>query len=824
MTLYLGIDLGTTNSSIASYDGEGTRTWRSPEQTEITPSAILLDRRGNKLVGRRAYDAAHLTGNRVAQLFKRYMGTSTPIQVGETTWTPEECSAEILRVLHGYRPPDLANEAIEGTVITVPAAFSVMQKEATLAAAELAGIGRVALMQEPVAAVMSVLRSRANDGTFLVYDIGGGTLDIAIAESISGRVSLLAHGGIAMCGGRDVDRLIVDNVVKPWLAEQFNLPSEQLSGIRGVISWSAEKAKIDLSTYEDAAIALSEDELRLRDKDGKELYLDIPLSRARLDELIMPFLEETITAARETLRDGGLQPHDIERIVFVGGPTHSASLRDHVSRELGIPASTEVNPMTAVAEGAAVFAESVDWSQESRSRKSASGSLATLPGLDVTLKYQARTPDAHAQLVVNASADLPAGLEFQVDSLDTGWSSGRLLFQRGAVLQLPLARKGANKFKVFAFSPSGESIRLTDSAVEITRAAASVEAIPASHSIGLEVLEKLGGRPGLAYIVRKGDSLPKKGSIALRAAEALRAGAPHSLQFRIWEGEIEDPIPDNQFMGLFKVSGTDLAEGLIPAGAEMICEFEAQDSGRLLLSVTVPSVEAVFGSHHNYYSGSEGHLDYSRMAPALVEEAEATSERVAYLEDVVGEDELADIRACVTNASELDPQSSDPELNKKASDELKNAKRKLAELKTTHRRSLRQVELEQLENFWDSAVSQHARSSEEEAFQNLVRTAQRAIDSEDASFEHYLSELRGRFFEVLWRQDWFVVERFNSAAAHPYLYTDRERFADLEKQGRAALEKDDISALRQVVAELSSIRAGSPDEDDLQATVNVVRG
>ena len=824
MTLHLGIDLGTTNSSIASYDGETTRTWRSPEQTEITPSAILLDRRGNKLVGRRAYDAAHLTGNRVAQLFKRYMGTSTPIQVGEATWTPEECSAEILRVLHGYRPSDLANETIEGTVITVPAAFSVMQKEATLAAAELAGIGRVALMQEPVAAVMSVLRSRANDGTFLVYDIGGGTLDIAIAESVSRRVSLLAHNGIAMCGGRDVDRLIVDNVVKPWLAEQFDLPSEQLSRIRGVISWAAEKAKIDLSTYEDAAIALSEDELRLRDQNGKELYLDIPLSRARLDALVLPFLDETITAAREALRNAGLQPHDIERIVFVGGPTHSASLRNYVSRELGIPESTEVNPMTAVAEGAAVFAESLDWSQASRSRKSGAASVSTLPGLDVSLKYQARTPDAHAQLVVNASGELPAGLEFQVDSLDTGWSSGRLQLQRGAIVQLPLARKGANRFKVFAFSPSGESIGLPDSRVEITRAAASVEAIPASHSIALEVLEKLGGRPGLAYIVRKGDSLPKKGSIALRAAEALRAGALHSLQFRIWEGEIDEPIPDNQFMGLFKVSGSDLAEGVIPAGAEMICEFEAQDSGRLLLSVTVPSVEAVFEGHHNYYSGSDGHLDYSRMAPTLIQEAHATSERVAHLEDVVDEAELARIRASIKAASRLDPESSDPELNKKASDDLKNAKRMLAELKSTHRRSLRQVELDELEHFWDSAVSEHARASEEEAVQNLLRTAQRAIDAEDASFEHYLGELRSRFFEVLWRQDWFVVQRFNSAVAQPYLYTDRERFADLERQGRAALDKDDMPGLRKVVAEMSGIRAGSPDQDDLQGAVNVVRG
>ena len=105
-----------------------------------------------------------------------------------------------------------------GTVITVPAAFDQMQKEATMEAATLAGIGKVALMQEPVAAVMSAMRSRNTDGMFLIYDLGGGTLDIAIAESIGGRVNLLEHGGIAMCGGRDFDRVLVDNARPPLAA------------------------------------------------------------------------------------------------------------------------------------------------------------------------------------------------------------------------------------------------------------------------------------------------------------------------------------------------------------------------------------------------------------------------------------------------------------------------------------------------------------------------------------------------------------------------------------------------------------------------------
>ena len=225
---YVGIDLGTTNSAVCSYDGENVHLYKSPEQHDITPSAIFIDRRGNKYVGSRAYYNAARNPDSAAILFKRLMGTSTPIRLPAVnlTMSPEDCSAEILRVLFGYMPEDIRNDTATGTVITVPAAFNQMQKDATMSAAGAAGIGRVALMQEPVAAVMSVMRQRRNDGIFLVYDLGGGTLDIAIAESISGRVSLLAHGGIAMCGGRDFDRMLFDSIVKPWLLDNFKLPDD----------------------------------------------------------------------------------------------------------------------------------------------------------------------------------------------------------------------------------------------------------------------------------------------------------------------------------------------------------------------------------------------------------------------------------------------------------------------------------------------------------------------------------------------------------------------------------------------------------------------
>ena len=265
MKYYVGIDLGTTNSAICSFDGQNIHIWKSPDQTDVTPSAIYVDKRGNKYYGMRAYNQAPYDPKNSATLFKRYMGTNQKIELEAAglSLTPEECSAEILKVLYGYLPEEIRNSPDTAVVITVPAAFNQMKKDATLQAAKLAGIDHVALMQEPVAAIMSVMRTCRQEGIFLVYDLGGGTFDVSIAENIGGKVNLLAHGGVEMCGGRDIDRMIFNQIVVPWLKQNFSLPddlivSRKYKAFCRIAQWATERAKIELSAMEQSTIRLSE--------------------------------------------------------------------------------------------------------------------------------------------------------------------------------------------------------------------------------------------------------------------------------------------------------------------------------------------------------------------------------------------------------------------------------------------------------------------------------------------------------------------------------------------------------------------------------------
>jgi molecular chaperone DnaK len=831
MKNYVGIDLGTTNSAICSFDGETVRLYKSPEQNDVTPSAIFIDRRGNKYVGTRAYNNAARNPDNAATKFKRVMGTKTPIRLAavNATMTPEECSAEILKVLFGYLPEEIRNDPDTGAVITVPAAFNQMQKDATMSAAESAGLGKVALMQEPVAAVMCVMRQRKGDGVFLVYDLGGGTLDIAIAQSIAGRVSLLSHGGVAMCGGSDFDRILLDNVVKAWLLSNFDLPDDltinpQYKSLVRTATWAAEKAKIELSSKEKAAIGLSESELGVKDRAGREIYVDITLTRSELDQLIAPKIDESIQTAREALEKASLSAHDIERVVFVGGPTQYKPLRERVAFELGIAGSTDVNPMTAVAEGAAIFAESIDWASERRGRKISRGALSSGGNLDLSFNFIARTPASKAKIVAKLSGAALAGAEFQIDSPDSGWSSGRIKLKDGAAVEVTLPKPGENTFKVWVFDAAGGPIAFQNNRLMITRTAATIDAIPSSSSIGIEVLDKLGGRPILEYLVRDGDPLPKKGRKTFKAGESLRAESAGVLILKLWEGEIESPVQDNRFIGALRINGTDFDQGVIERGADLVCEYEVLDSGNVVLEVSVPAIGATFHSGRNFYSRQEGQVDFTNASRQVIEDAKNVRERVKSVAEKVDNPKLTQALEKLDQASSITTGESDPETAKQAMDNVLAAKKILALVRKEHLKEIRQLDLDRCVGFFNKRVREHARPTEATAFDNLIRTAQRAIDGNSSDFENHLDQLRNKNFQILWRQDWFVIDRFRWLAEDAYLFPDPRQHAELVAAGLEAVKADDIDRVRRVVAELDSLRIGTGADDDMVSAANVIRG
>ena len=680
-------------------------------------------------------------------------------------------------------------------------------------------------MQEPVAAIMSVMRTSKQEGIFLVYDLGGGTFDVSIAENINGKVNLLAHGGIEMCGGRDIDRMVFNQIVVPWLMDNFNLPDDLLVNRKyktfcRVAQWATERAKIELSSMENSTIALSEGEARTLDEDGNELYIDIEITRNDVDNIIAGLISETVEATRETLTKAGLSSNDLERIVFVGGPTNYKPLRDKVAFELSLPADINVNPMTAVAEGASIFAESIDWSTDSHNRKSTNQEIKTT--IDLSFKFTARTSADLAKVMCVLGKELN-GYTIQFTSLDTGWSSGNAALKKNLMIELPLSQNGENRFAVKVFDEFGHEKQIGTSTITITKTLATIGAIPASHSVGVEVVDKLGGVPVLEFLVNEGDALPKKGTITFKAGQTLKAGSNDSINIKLWEGNIQSPITDNRFIGVLKITGTNIASGVVPTGADIECEYEMSDSGTISLEASIPCIGASFGNH-NFYSRQEGQLDLADV-DSIAEQGRSVMERINNMAEKVDDPQLESARKKAEMAANIDSQEEcDPEDVQKASNELLEAKKLINRTRQDNLKVIRQMDLDSCVEFFDEVVRQFATPAEEHAFDSLVRTAQRSIDRNDADFDNILENLKTKNTVILVRQDWFIVDWYKRATASSANYLDQARFRELKRLGDQALASDNVDQLRSVLFELLSIQIHSDSGEGMFDIANIVKG
>lgn len=822
MDHYIGIDLGTTNSAICSYNGRETQIYKSPEQSDVTPSAIYVDKRGRRYYGRRAYEMASMNDRNSATLFKRYMGTAKQFTFEATgeTLTPEACSAEILRLLFGYLPEEVRNDPDTAAVITVPAAFNQMKKDATLEAAKMAGIGRVALMQEPVAAVMSVMKQDDAEKIFLVYDLGGGTFDVTVAQSIAGRVNLLVQGGKEMCGGRDWDRMIYRKVVLPWLHAHFELPDDPSDPVMKKISrlsmLAIEQAKIELSACEETAVRMDEVRLGAQDLDGEEIYLDIPLSRGRMDELIADQIEDTIAVTKENLAKVGLQPADVGQIVFIGGPTCYKPLRDKVTAALGLETGVEVNPMTAVAEGAAIYAESIDWASVHHERKAGRGEKQALHGLRIN--YEKRVSSDKGRIALISEQE---DLSVEITSLDTGWVSGVTRIGSRKIIEVPLMQRGENTFRITVFDGDGMPLSLEDDRIVISRTLATVNAIPASYPIAVKALDRIGGHAVPVYLVEENDLLPKRGSVTFRAGQSLAAGSAGALVFTLWEGAIREPIEDNRYIGAYRISGTSFECGVIPAGAEIICDYEINESGTLHLGVSIPCV-GINLSGKNFYSRTEGQPDVQDAA-RVIAEADSILRRTQQMKMQVYDPDIDRIRRIAMDIKQRFSREIDPESIQEADNELLGCRRIMAQLRVKHRSSLRRNDLKDVVQVFEK-VKADAAQADISAFYNLKEEAEYAIERDLPDFDTYLEEMRMHISRVFWSKDSYIRSRFNAAIVNPGEYMDRAAFDRLRAQGIAHLEKERYDELRAVLIELLNLRASKPhSEEHMYDDVNIVR-
>ena len=347
MSKTIGIDLGTTNSCVAVYEGGEAKVIANPEGLRTTASVVAF-KNGEIIVGQKAKNQM-ITNPDVVYSIKRKMGTAEKTHVNGKDYTPEEISAMILSDLKATAEAYLG-EKVTKAVITVPAYFNDSQRQATKNAGKIAGLEVERIINEPTAAALAYgLDKQDKNEKILVYDLGGGTFDVSILELGDGVFEVLSTSGNNHLGGDDFDKKIMDYLVSEFKKESgVDLSSDKMAMQR--VKDASEKAKKDLSGMTSTEVSLP---FISQGSDGP-LHLNITLTKAKFDELTRDLVESTLEPVRKALKDANLTKNDIDKVLLVGGSTRIPRVQELIKEELGKEPSKGVNPDEVVAMGAAI--------------------------------------------------------------------------------------------------------------------------------------------------------------------------------------------------------------------------------------------------------------------------------------------------------------------------------------------------------------------------------------------------------------------------------------------------------------------------------------
>ena len=349
----VGIDLGTTNSEIAVYRDGQPQVLVDELGRKILPSVVGVGEAGDLLVGEEARNQFVLYPERTVRSIKRRMGSGEKVQLAGREYTPQEISAIILKRLKDIAERRLGR-SVRKAVITVPAYFSDIQRQATREAGEIAGLEVVRIINEPTAAAMVYEMTQHQGKRILVYDLGGGTFDASIVRIESGVVEVISSHGNNHLGGDDFDHKIVEHVLDHLKIKQGVDISDQPKAMARVLR-SAEAAKKQLSDHPFARI----EEEYLAESAGKPVHLSLELSREDYEDMIAPFIEETLGAVHIALESASLTSSEVDEILLVGGATRTPMVRRRLRESFGKEARGEVDPDLCVAMGASIHGAAI---------------------------------------------------------------------------------------------------------------------------------------------------------------------------------------------------------------------------------------------------------------------------------------------------------------------------------------------------------------------------------------------------------------------------------------------------------------------------------
>lgn len=600
-----GIDLGTTNSAICRME-KGKPTIKKTDTLKDTmPSCVSINKKGAIKVGDTAYNNMKQDVRRQTKTwvkgesnsyieFKRTMATSTRYYSGNANkdFSSEELSAEVLKALKSF----VTDENINSIVVTVPAKFNVNQKTATIEAAQLAGFKKCELLQEPIAAAMAYgLTADEKNGIWMVFDFGGGTFDAALLKVEDGIMQVYDTEGDNYLGGKNLDYVIVDNIVVPQLRKDYALDNylsnpDKKEILRDAMKTYVEDARIQLSFKDEEDMISNIGELGA-DEEGEEIELDMTLTQEEAFDAMRPLYQRAVDICKGLMQRNNLAGSQINKLILVGGPTYCPLIRQMLKEQVTPNVDTSIDPMTAVATGAALYASTIDAEVSDEDIKP--------EAVKLNIEYQSTTVETTEYVPVSLadSSDRPKVLvEFVRD--DKAWSSGKIEIDgKGDVIELNLHER-ANSFCIVCYDDKGNSIPCFPDEITIIQGS-SVGAAPLPYNIGIGVWNTAKNRSvfRMATGLEKNRPLPATGVLNdLKTSSQLRPGmAEDTLTIPLYQVDYA-PEAEGRSTSLYQHVGDVVFSGddvntHIPKDSLVNVTLRADTSEQMKVEVYFPAMD-----------------------------------------------------------------------------------------------------------------------------------------------------------------------------------------------------------------------------------------
>lgn len=583
-----GIDLGTTNSLIAKFEKGTVEVFKNPDGSKESLPSVVGFRNNRILVGEQARVYVERDPKNVVSRFKRKMGTTETFKIKslDSSKSPAELSAFVLKELKTFIH---SGEKPEAVVLTVPASFDTVQANATKEAGYAAGFKQVVLLQEPIAASLAYANKEKDidlkNSQWIVYDLGGGTFDVALVRIVEGELTVVDHEGDNYLGGSDFDALLVDHLIVPEL-DRIGTFGDHLAEMKSekgkynrlwqILLHKAEEAKVTLSTKTSADI-----DFDVEDEEGKAVNCVMEITRSDFEALIKGAVDNTADMLKKILTRNSLRGEDLEFVLMVGGSTYVPYVRLRIEELLGVKVNTAIDPTNAIVIGAAYFAATKEISADHPKKTK----TATSNNVMVKASYNKMSQEDEELFSAKVEGDTD-GLSYRITREDGGFDSGLRELKRRVVEDLPLQKGAYNLFNFKIYNASNDEIQCDIETIQIAHGKYSVagQMLPEDLSLVKDDLSLQDTR--LERIFARNSVLPSRAKKTAEVGKTIVHGSDDELRIIVVEGPSDHHSSTNKPMGILLISGRQLSRDVLK-GTEIDLTFEMSESRDLTVSAFV---------------------------------------------------------------------------------------------------------------------------------------------------------------------------------------------------------------------------------------------